>query len=182
MKKAIGLFEYKSIARGIKAADAMIKTAKVDLLQASPVCPGKFLVLIAGDVSSVQSALKTGAAIGEGVVIDEFLLANVHEMVFPALLATNQVEPKGSLGIIETFSAAAAVVAGDVAVKAAQVELIEIRLARGMGGKSFVTFCGDVGSVTAAVQAVEKAIAPDGMLVETAIIPAPYRELWEQIS
>ena len=182
MKKAVGLLECKSIARGIKVADAMIKTAEVDLLQASPVCPGKFLVLIAGNVSPVESALKAGVAISEGVIIDEFLLANVHEKVFPALLATNAVQPEGhSLGVIETFSAAAAIVAGDMVVKAAQVELIEIRLARGMGGKSFVTFFGDVGSVTVAVEVVEKAISQDGMLVETAVIPAPYRELWQKL-
>ena len=181
MKQAIGLLEIKSIARGMVAADAMVKAAQVELLQASAVCPGKFLVLVAGDVGSVQSSLETGASAGEGVVIDQFFLANVHEAVFPALTATSPVEPKGSLGIVETFSAAAAVVAGDVAAKAAKVDLLEIRLARGMGGKSFITMSGDVASVTFALEAVEKAIAPEGMLVEKAVIPAPHRELWLQI-
>lgn len=181
MKTAIGLLEFKSIARGIVAADAMVKAAQVELLQASAVCPGKFLVLVAGDVGSVRSSLETGTAVGEGTVIDEFFLANVHDAVFPALTATSPVEAQGSLGIIETFSAAAAVVAGDIAAKAANVQLVEIRLARGMGGKSLLTFSGDVGSVTFAVEAVEKILAPEGMLVEKAVIPSPHRDLWQQL-
>ncbi len=181
MKKAVGLLEFKSIARGMVAADAMVKAAQVELLQATVVCPGKFLVLVAGDVGSVRSSLEAGTAVGEGTLIDEFFLANVHEDVFPALSATSPVEAQGSLGIVETFSAAAAVVAGDVAAKAANVQLVEIRLARGMGGKSFLTFSGDVGSVTFAIEAVEKAIAPEGMLFEKAVIPAPHRELWQQL-
>lgn len=181
MKRAIGLLEYRSIARGIVGADAMVKAAEVELLQAVSVCPGKFLVLIAGDVGSVQSAVDTGVSVGQDVLIDQFMLANVHEAVFPALSATAPVEPQGALGVIETFTAASAVVAGDIAAKAAQVNLIEIRLARGMGGKSFLTFSGDVGSVTVAVEAVVKVLASEGMLVDKAVIPAPHEELWQQL-
>lgn len=181
MKKAIGLLEYRSIARGIKAADTVVKSAQVELLQAAPVCPGKFLVLFSGDVGSIQSALATGVAAGEEVLIDRFMLANVHEGVFPALAGTAAVQATGALGVIETFSAAAAIVAADLAAKAAQVELVEIRLARGMGGKSFLTMSGDVGSVQVAVESVVKILEPDGMLVDQAVIPAPHPELWQQL-
>ncbi|MHB1405832.1 MAG: BMC domain-containing protein [Desulfitobacteriaceae bacterium] len=181
MKKAIGLLEYRSVTRGMVGADTIVKAAGVELLQATTVCPGKFLVLVAGDVGSVQSAIETGAGIGEDVLIDQFMLANVHDAVFPALNATSIVDPKGALGIIETFTAASAVVAGDIAAKAAQVELIEIRLARGLGGKSFVTLNGDVGSVTVAVEAVVKALTEEGTLVDQAIITNPHRDLWQQL-
>ncbi|MHB1653853.1 MAG: BMC domain-containing protein [Desulfitobacteriaceae bacterium] len=180
-KKAIGLLEYRSIARGVVSADTVVKAAEVELLQASSVCPGKFLVLIAGDVGSVQSAMEIGKVIGEGVLIDHFMLANVHESVFPALSATASVKPEGALGIVETFTAAAAVVAGDVAAKAAQIDLIEIRLARGMGGKSFLTFSGDVGSVQVAVDAVVRSLTPEGTLVDQAVIPNPHADLWQQL-
>lgn len=181
MKKAVGLLEYRSVTRGMVCADTVVKAAGVELLQAATVCPGKFLVLIAGDVGSVQSAIESGTVIGEDVLIDQFILANVHDAVFPALNATSNVNPEGALGIIETFTAAAAVVAADIAAKTAQVELIEIRLARGLGGKSFVTFNGDVGSVTVAVEAVTKAFAEEGTLVDQAVIPNPHRELWQHL-
>ncbi|KLU62899.1 BMC domain protein [Peptococcaceae bacterium CEB3] len=181
MKKAIGLLEYRSVTRGIVGADTVVKAAGVELLQAATVCPGKFLVLFAGDVGSVQSAMEAGTAAGAGVLIDHFLLANVHEAVFPALSATSLVEPKGALGVIETFTAAAAVVAGDIAVKTAQVDLVEIRLARGLGGKSFVTICGDVGSVAIAVEAASKTLAAEGTLLDKAVLAAPHPDVWGRL-
>ena len=41
MSKAIGMIEFKTIATGITAADAMVKTADVELVEALAVCPGK---------------------------------------------------------------------------------------------------------------------------------------------
>ena len=49
-----------------------------------------------------------------------------------------------ALGILEFFSVTGAIIAADAAAKAANVSLIEIRLGTGIGGKSFVTFTGDV--------------------------------------
>jgi microcompartment protein CcmL/EutN len=63
MKRAIGLLELKNITRGILAADAMLKAANVEILMAQAMCPGKYVVMIAGDVGAVQSAVKTGTAV-----------------------------------------------------------------------------------------------------------------------
>ena len=41
MSKAIGMIEFKTVSAGITAADAMVKTADVELLEAQTVCPGK---------------------------------------------------------------------------------------------------------------------------------------------
>ena len=46
---AIGMVELNSIARGIETCDYMVKAAQVDLIRSSTVCPGKYMVLIAGD-------------------------------------------------------------------------------------------------------------------------------------
>ena len=86
---AIGLVEFNSIARGIEAADAMVKTAMVDLVIANPVCPGKYIVLVSGDVAAVQSAVKAGVKTAGQSVVDEFILPNVHPAVFPAITATS---------------------------------------------------------------------------------------------
>ena len=48
MRTAIGMVELNSIARGIETCDYMVKAAQVDLIRSSTVCPGKYLVLIAG--------------------------------------------------------------------------------------------------------------------------------------
>ena len=58
--KAIGLIELNSVAKGIHSADEMIKAASVELIMARPVCPGRYLALIAGDVGSVQNSVDVG--------------------------------------------------------------------------------------------------------------------------
>ena len=49
MSKAIGMAEYKTVSAGIVAADAMVKTADIDIVEAQTVCPGKYIILITGD-------------------------------------------------------------------------------------------------------------------------------------
>ena len=48
MSRAIGLIEFRTVSKGVTAADEMVKTSNVDLLEAETVCPGKYIALIAG--------------------------------------------------------------------------------------------------------------------------------------
>ncbi|MBI3286863.1 MAG: BMC domain-containing protein, partial [Chloroflexi bacterium] len=48
---ALALVEFSSIAVGIQAGDAMAKRAPIATLRAGTVQPGKYLVLIAGEVA-----------------------------------------------------------------------------------------------------------------------------------
>ena len=57
MSKAIGMVEYKTVASGVVAADAMVKTSEVDIIEAQTVCPGKYIVIISGDLSAVRAAV-----------------------------------------------------------------------------------------------------------------------------
>jgi len=175
MLHAIGLLELTSIAKGIEAADAMLKASQVDLLEAKPICPGKYIVLVAGDVAAVQSSVDAGKSIGTDAVVDDFVLSNVHPNVISAIGAASPVTDIRALGIIETFSVASLIVAADTAAKAADVNLLEIRT--GIGGKSFVTMTGDVSSVQAAVDAGTGLAAERGMVVERVVIPSPHAQL-----
>jgi microcompartment protein CcmL/EutN len=177
VKQALGFIEYKSIARGLAAADAMLKGGHVELVQATVICPGKFIALVAGDVGAVQAAVERGFNFDPAFAIARFVLPNVHPAVFPALTATTPAEPKGAFGIVETIDAASAVVAGDTAAKAGNVELLEIRLARGMGGKAFVFLSGELAAVEAAVRSAENKLAEEGVLVATAVIASPHPDL-----
>ena len=40
VEKAIGFIETDSVAAGIEAADAAVKTASIELLEARSICPG----------------------------------------------------------------------------------------------------------------------------------------------
>ncbi len=176
---AIGVLELNSIARGFEAADDMVKTAEVVLLAAKPVCPGKFVIVAGGEVAAVSAALAAGRARAGTCQVDELMLANVHPSVMPAFYGVGISQPPEALGIVETFSVASAIEAADAGVKTAGVELIELRVAVGLGGKSFAVFTGPVADVAAAVGAGSALAGQKGYLVETAVIPAPDRQIKE---
>ena len=67
--------------------------------------------------------------------------------------------------------------AADAAAKAAEIELLEVRLGRGLGGKSFILLTGEVAAVEAAVQAGTHTPNAEGMLVSSVVIPSPHAEL-----
>jgi microcompartment protein CcmL/EutN len=181
MYPAIGLVELNSIARGIIVMDAMLKKAPIKLIEAMPICPGKYMVLIAGEVSPVESSLKIGLEVGGNYVVDELFLPQVHQQVLPAILTLTEVGELDALGIMETFSIAASILAADAAAKAANITLIEIRLAKGLGGKAYVTLTGEIADVEAAVTAGTSLVAPKGLLLSQVIIPAPHDDLTEKI-
>jgi len=180
-KRSIGLIELRSIARGMLTADAMLKAADVELLRAHVVCPGKYIILVAGAVSQVRNAIESGQKIAPDVVVDHFVLSNVHPSVFPALTATTEVEQVKSIGVIETFTLAAAITAADVAVKAAPVQLIEVRLPFAMGGKAFTVFTGEVASVRNAVNSVVEQLKDEGVIDSFAVISSPHKDLVEKL-
>ncbi|MHA1170031.1 MAG: BMC domain-containing protein [Candidatus Hodarchaeales archaeon] len=175
--RAIGVLETNVIARGILSADTIVKTANVKLLFASPVCPGKYLIIIRGSVAAVKSSLTAGSEIAGETLVNYIVIPNVHPEVFPALSATTSVEKIGAIGVIETYSAPAAIMAADEAVKSAQVKLIEIRLSRAIGGKAFVVFTGEVGSVRSALEAGVNRVKGEGLVLSTAVLPAPHPDL-----
>ncbi|MBC7186897.1 MAG: BMC domain-containing protein [Calditrichaeota bacterium] len=176
-RDCIGLVEFNSIAVGIEAADAMLKVSEVELVVAKTVCPGKYICLVRGDVAAVQSSVNAGVTRGGETVVDEMVLPRVHQSVFPAINATSAVEQVEALGIIETFSVASSIQAADAAAKAAKVTLIEVRLAVGLGGKSFVTLTGEVAAARAAVEAGAAVVQRKGLLMRKVVIPAPKAEL-----
>lgn len=180
-EEAIGLVEFSSIARGIEAVDAMVKEAEVRLLAARTSCSGKYIGLVAGAVAAVQSAVAAGRARGREHYLDHFVIPNVHPQVLAAAAGTTIVPEKAALGVVECFSLAAAVNAADAAVKAAPVTLVEIRMGTGIGGKGFVTLVGETAAVTAAVAAGGAEAARRGLLVATAVIPAPYQEVLDKL-
>lgn len=179
--KAIGLVEVKNVAKGIKVTDEMLKSAGVFLIQSGSVCPGKFVTIVGGSLSSIQAAVDRAASVAEDALIDKFVIGRLGEKVFEAMCGTANTKERKALGIVETFTAASAILAADAAVKAANVSLIEVRVARGMAGKCFVTMTGEVADVKAATDAGAKIAAKDGVLIGTEVIANPHPELWEAV-
>ena len=125
--------------------------------------------------------MASGTSAAHFSVIDSFVIPNLHEAVFPAIAGSTKVEALEALGIIESFSVASLIEGADAAVKAANVRLIEIRLAMALGGKAFVTFTGNVAAVQSAVEAGAQVVGQKGMLVNKVVIPSPRPELLNEI-
>lgn len=130
---AIGMNEIMSIPAGIQACDAMLKAAEVELVSAGCVCAGKYYIVVAGEVAAVRSSVEAGREVAESLLIDSMVIPNVHPQVAPAIAACTMVDRLEALGIMETYSLCAAIQAADIAVKTAEVDLLEVRLGRGLG-------------------------------------------------
>lgn len=178
---AVGCVETTSIARGIEAADAMLKAAQVRLLAANPVCPGKYVILVGGLVAEVEASVRAGDATAADTLTDSIVIPNVHPQVLDAFTAATAPEKVEAIGVIETFSCPSAILAADQAVKSAHVDLLEIRLARALGGKAYVVFTGEVAATRAALEAGAKAGARNGLMLATTLIPAPHPDLVQKL-
>jgi microcompartment protein CcmL/EutN len=180
-KNSIGLIELGSIAAGFEVCDAMLKAADVELVLARSICSGKYMVMVRGDVGAIQASVDAGCRTGDFSVIDTFVIPNVHESIFPAISGITKVESMEALGIIEAFSVASLIEGADAAVKAANVQLIELRLAMALGGKAFATLTGSVAAVRSAVETGAQRIGKKGLLVNKVVIPQPRPELLSEM-
>ena len=181
MYKAIGVIELKSIPKGVEAADAALKSAGIDMVSAHPSCPGKYEIILTGSISNVTAAISHVKSRFDGYVIDSSIMGRIDEQVIKALFGTNTGERCGSLGLVETFSAASAIKAADIAVKTARVAIYDLRVSRGMGGKGVVMLTGDVGDVSSAVEAAARYAKELATLSSTAVIGGPHEDLWRQM-
>jgi microcompartment protein CcmL/EutN len=175
----IGLLETCSVARGVEVADAVLKQARVEVLSASPVHPGKYVVLFTGSVQDVAASLARGAHVAGPDLVDQLHIPQVHEQVVP-MLRRKGGRINGELdavGVVETTTVASSVLAADLALKTASVDLIDLRIANGLGGKSFFTVTGEVSDVRASVAAASRQAQERGLLAREIVIPKPHRDL-----
>ena len=178
---ALALVEFSSIAAGIQAADAMVKRAPIDTIRAGTVQPGKYLVLIGGLTADVEESLAAGREIGSEAVLDFVYLPRVHPEVVEAIGGGRVPRPIDALGVVETTTVAAAIQAADFGVKGANVRLVEVRLADGLGGKGITLFSGLVEDVEAAVDIGVGALARPALLVRQVVIPQLHEEMWDNL-
>ncbi len=178
---ALGMVELNSIPKGVEAADAMLKAADVELTAAHSVCAGKYIAVVTGEVAAVRAAVDAGVNIAAEKLIDTIVIPNIHPQVITAIASCTDVENMNAVGIMETFSLSAAIIAADTAVKAADITLIEVRLGRGLGGKAFITMTGDVAAVRASVAAAEELEEISGLMAESVVIPSPHKDLFSAL-
>jgi microcompartment protein CcmL/EutN len=176
---AIGVLELCSVARGVEVADAVLKEARVEMLFSTPVQPGKYVMLFTGPVQDVRASAARGAALAGTDLVDQLVIPQIHEQVVPMLRRkggriNGQLD---AIGVVETTTVASTISSADVALKTATVDLIDVRIANGLGGKSFYTLTGEVSDVRSSVAAGARAAQERGLLAREVVIPRPHPEL-----
>lgn len=177
---ALALLEFHSIAAGIEAGDAMVKRAPVERILAGTIQPGYFLVLVTGEVADVTEAMDAGLLAAADFVRDRLLLPNVHPGVVAALRGERVTADTESLGIVETATVAAGILAADAGLKGAEVRLNQLRLGDGLGGKGLALFGGSVSDVEAAVAIGGDVVS--AQVIRRAVIARLHGEMWDNVN
>jgi microcompartment protein CcmL/EutN len=173
---AIGLLELESIARGMAVADVLVKRAPVVLSLAEPVTPGKYLLLFSGGVAEVEESFQAGVEAAGPTLLDKLLLPHPARGLTSALSGTFLEEWGESIGVVETHTVAAALLAADAGLKRSETWMRQLHLARGIGGKGLFLLTGSLDMVEAALEGASQAIEPS-LLLTTELIRRPHLEL-----
>ena len=181
IEPALALVDFSSIAIGIEAADAMVKRAQIDVIKTGTVQPGRYIVMIGGPVGEVEESLAAGREVGGSTVLDYVLLPRIHPEVVEAIGGGRVPQPTDSLSVVETTTVSAAIHAADAGIKGAEVRLVEVRLADGLGGKGIVLYSGLVADVEAAVSIGVGVLERPELLVRQVVIPQLHPAMWENV-
>jgi ethanolamine utilization protein EutM len=91
MNEALGMIETKGLVGAIEAADAMTKSANVQLTGYEKIGSGLVTVMVRGDVGAVKAAVDAGSAAAEqvGQVVSVHVIPRPHtdvEKIVPKTL------------------------------------------------------------------------------------------------
>ena len=176
MKPAIGLIETESIARGLTVSDIMVKKAPVDILFSKTISPGKYIVLISGDVASVEEAINAGRSAAKSYWVDFLFIPPLHEDVIPAIKGKFKNYTSDALGIVETRSVASAILSLDQALKSAETSVVQLKLGQGLGGKGYFVLTGELSQIEASISSAKQAISEEKLL-NSEIIARPHADM-----
>ena len=170
----------KVLQQELKLAMQWLSTRPIDRIVSGTVQPGHYLVMVTGSVATVEEAVKAGKDIGKDALLDNLFLPNVHPEVVNAIAGEQRPAEEDALGILETHTVASAIHAADAGLKGADVSLVQLRLADGLGGKGLTMFHGLVADVEAAMEIGTAVSHPQ--LVRNIIIPQLHADMWDNVN
>ena len=176
-KSNIAVIEFKSISKGIAVTDEMLKSAEVNLVLASTLCPGKYLTVLEGDVSAAENAVRTADRLGGRHVFSSEVISGINLEVIRAIGGKLASAPLGSIGIIEGLQMSNLINSADMSVDSADVEFLDFRLGKGCGVVSFFVITGILSSVEEAVENAISYLGKCGSLIAYKIINNPDRQV-----
>ena len=179
MNNSIGIIELASIYKGFEVQDAVLKAANVEKLIARTICSGKYLIIIRGSVSDIETCLEIASEKGGFAIVSATIIPRVDERIFSAIAGSTTLdsnEPVDGLLVIETFSVASAIKAADYALKEAEIDILRVHVAMAIGGKGLIVIVGDMEALKSAVKPAIDYIQTEGMLAGYSLISNPHED------
>ncbi|NOZ60725.1 MAG: BMC domain-containing protein [Calditrichaeota bacterium] len=179
LRYTIGIIELASIFKGYEVQDQILKSALVEKIIARTICSGKYLIIVKGEISDVETSLAMARETGAFAIVNATLVPNVDEKIFPAIIGSTTLDSKevDGLAVIETFSVAAAIRAADLAVKEAEIEILRIHVAMAIGGKGLVVLTGNIDALKSALIPAIDYLQEEGMLAGHTLITQPHEDV-----
>lgn len=158
---ALALVEIDDVPLGLRALDLLVKEAAVEIAARGTIQPGRYLIAFAGEVEPVERSLSRALGAAGACVFDQVLLPDAEPRILPAFRdgLVRFDAPGDALGVVQVCSSPVLLAMVDAALKGAAVDLVELRLADGLGGRAIASFWGDIHDVQAAVELSERAHA-----------------------
>lgn len=169
------------VPAGLATLDAVCKEARVELLLAGDIDPGRFLIVFGGDLADVEVALGKGIAAGADALLESLLLPYAHDQLLAALRGTyasadRVLAEEHALGTLHGHTPLTVLAAVDRALKAADVGMLRLRLASELAGQGHAVFAGQQEDVEAALLAANGGL-PSGVVLQTRVIARPAPEV-----
>lgn len=166
----LGIVEAKTIAGGVQLADEMMKAAAVELVRASTICSGRYLIFVSGDRAAATAAVDVALQSGRSLT-GSFIISTVSTQLLAVLQRDVFAYRGGALGVVECRNVSSGIFAADAAVKRSAIALLRFVAGQGINGKSYFVMDGDVASVQEAALTAESVLGKN--LVESVVIPHP---------
>ena len=171
---ALSMLLLDEVPPGLTVLDALAKEADVEVLQTGTVHGGRYLILFGGEVGPVERSWRRALDTAGTHVVDEVLLPHAEARLAPAI-RTGVIRwpaPGDTLGVLQAVTPPALVRAVDAALKGALVDLVELRVGDGLGGKAIASLWGETHDVEAAIALARSSFEKAGAQgFSTAVIP-----------
>ncbi|MDR1580983.1 MAG: BMC domain-containing protein [Synergistaceae bacterium] len=173
MSDALYIVEYSRISRGIVVLDRMRKRSGITALYAAPVCIGKYVIAVGGDVGDVREAKTEADGLADGMLSSYFISGAHPDVMGYFTRAPNRVpgSPE-AVGIFETRNISSGFVSLDAALKSGSTEILKIWMGHFIGGKFCWILSGEVSEVSSALQAAERTLSGKE-IAGSELIPRP---------
>ncbi len=153
------MLDIDDLPLGMVALDMLVKEAEVEVYAAGTVQAGRYLLLFGGEVAPVEMSFDKAVTAARGALRDLVLLPHAEPRIHPAILGGTRRWPcpGDTLGVLQSGSSPTMLGAVDAALKGAEVDLVQLRIADGLGGKAIATLWGETHDVEAALELADTA-------------------------